>query len=643
MFKKILSLALFIGACTCVLLCVGCGNAHSGVATITYETETSEQIAPVTAKIGSKIYPPDEPEKSGYRFDGWTLDGQPFTFDVMPENDITLKAAWSKLYRLTFDANGGAVDWESAEYTEGETISLPLPTRAHYKFTGWYSGNALFTASAMPAKDVELQAGWVNAVTLYFNTGVEEISVSPILEPEGTIISAPHVSSRSGYRLAYWESNGEKYEFTVMPAKDLTLRAVWIQLTNLPSLFIDLKSAAGNEISIESVTRETYVKSIISLDNTQTEYAFESAPAQFKGRGNGSWTESGGKKGYRIKFDSKQSLFGRTASKHWVIIACTNFNDTTMSRNYLAYNMAREVFDGIEYATSAEWVDVYINGSYHGLYLLCEHVRVAGGRVDIDSEYGVNDTGYLVEYDCYYSGTEGVDYFTVPGLKYAFTVHSPDPEDYNTEGKISSAEYRAQISYIKNYVSEVYKAALAKNFTKFQELADVDSFVDMYILHEFFKNADTGYSSFYLYKKPGGKLYAGPPWDFDCTTWATRGDASPQGIYVGDSVQSTSAHTASELYIALLKTSGFSKAVKTRWNVLSPKIKDFIEQNLNDEVYEANQEAMGKNFEKWTPSGWSQGNNGGTCAEKWEFEAKALKEWLLARADWLDREWSSKI
>ena len=52
---------------------------------------------------------------------------------------------------------------------------------------------------------------------------------------------------------------------------------------------------------------------------------------------------------------------------------------------------------------------------------------------------------------------------------------------------------------------------------------------------------------------------------------------------------------------------------------------------------------MGKNFEKWAPSGWSQGNNGGTCAEKWVFEAKALKEWLLARADWLDREWSSKI
>ncbi|MDE6677055.1 MAG: CotH kinase family protein, partial [Clostridia bacterium] len=371
--------------------------------------------------------------------------------------------------------------------------------------------------------------------------------VSPIEEPAGTEISAPFVN-RPGYHLKHWTLNGEPYQFTVMPEENITLEAEWSEeLTNLPALFIDLSDESGNQVNLADV-QKSYVKSTISLSNTEDEYILSSLDSQFKGRGNGSWNEA--KKGYKIKFDKKQSLFGRAANKHWVIIACANFDDPTMSRNYLAYNMAGEVFDGIEYSTNAVWVDIYVNGEYRGVYILCEHVRVGTGRVDIESEY-TNEpeaNGFLIEYDAYAAGTEGVDYFRVSGLKYGFSMHSPDPEDYAEE--ITKAEYQHQVSYIQDYVTRVYNAALSKNFTEFSELADVDSFVDMYILHELFKNMDTGYSSFYLYKKPNGKLYAGPPWDFDATTSADdgngRGNRTPQGLYVATGAGSD--NTICELY-----------------------------------------------------------------------------------------------
>lgn len=578
-FTKIIA-AVCLFVCSALLLALSAACSSEPVATITFETGAeSEIIQPITAKVGSNIYPPADPERDGYLFDGWTLDGEPFFFDVMPDHDITL------------------------------------------------------------------QAEWIVAYTISFDTGTDDFYVEPILQAAGAEISAPTIH-RPNYYLKYWLLDGKIYDFTTMPEKNLTLTAVWLELTNMPSMFIELSDKSGNTYPLSGVNRETYVDSKISLTNTEENFEFSNLKSSFKGRGNGSWTDSGNKKGYKIKFDKKQSLFGRAANKHWVIIACANFDDVSMSRNYLAYNMGNEVFDNIEYSTQATWIDVYVNGDYRGVYLLCEHVRVGTGRIDIDSDYlteNFENTGYLIEYDAYYGNNgarEGVDYFKVPGLKYAFTMHSPDPEDCadEKEGGKGEAYYRNQVKYIQNYVAQVYRAALSGDYTTFEKLADADSFVDMYILHELFKNVDTGYSSFYLYKKPNGKLYAGPPWDFDatCNGATDRGDRSPTGIYVAGSIQNPSygsPHCASELYINLYATTGFKSAVRARWKVLSPKITEFINGRLNDEVYEQYKAAMGKNFAKWK-------NKSQAKAEvDWVNDAKTLKKWLLDRVTWLDGNW----
>ena len=66
-------------------------------------------------------------------------------------------------------------------------------------------------------------------------------------------------------------------------------------------------------------------------------------------------------------------------------------------------------------------------------------------------------------------------------------------------------------------------------------LVDIDSLVDTYILEEYSKNIDVGWSSFFMYKKAGGKLYFGPPWDFDLAFGNDYrlDDGAWEGIYVG--------------------------------------------------------------------------------------------------------------
>lgn len=636
--KKFLSRKALLLLLISILLCVsfaatGCGDndpSPKGETTYTITFETGVEgltVAPIKSKAGGTITEPAL-KLEGYRFDGWTLDGEPYVFDTMPQNDVKLVAVWTKLYSVTFITG---TDEITAWYAQGETIKALTPSRNGYKFMGWELNDAPYDLGEMPDENITISAVWESTVTVTFDTGADDFTVEPIVDIAGAEIEAP-VVRRFGYYLEYWTLNGSRFDFTVMPDNNITLVAKWKELTNLPAMFIDLEDNNGDTLPLSSVTRETYVNSTITITNTDEEYLLDSLKASFKGRGHGSWNEE--KKCYKIKFDKKQSLFGRARNKHWVLVACANFDDVTMSRNYLAYNMANEVFDNIEYSTPAYWIDMYVNGEYRGVYLLCEHVRVGDGRVDISSEYGVLDTGYLLEYDSYAGGEEGVDYFRVEGVKYGFTVHSPDPEDYVTDGNIDKETYKAQVAYIKDYVTRVYNAAYSRDYDAFSELVDTDSFVDMYILHELFKNVDTGWSSFYLYKKPGGKLYAGPVWDFDGTTngASDRGDRTPQGIYVAGEGQ-VPYNYSSELFINLYKTSGFRNAVKARWKELSPNIKIFLEQRLNDDVYEAYKKAMGKNFVMWKDKDQTE------AEADWITNVKQLKQWLLYRITWLDGAW----
>lgn len=97
---------------------------------------------------------------------------------------------------------------------------------------------------------------------------------------------------------------------------------------------------------------------------------------EIKGRGTSTWDAS--KKPYKIKLKKKSDLLGMGESKHWVLLA--NYYDPSMLKNALAYRLSGKW--GLNQMQD-EWVDVVLNGSYVGLYQLCEQVRVGKNRVDI--------------------------------------------------------------------------------------------------------------------------------------------------------------------------------------------------------------------------------------------------------------------
>ena len=214
--------------------------------------------------------------------------------------------------------------------------------------------------------------------------------------------------------------------------------------------------------------------------------------AEVKGRGNTTWGQV--KKPYQIKFSKKVDLLGMGEAKKWVLLA--NYFDTSYIRNDVALLLAEMV--GIEYNHRGEFVELYVDGDYRGLYYVVQKIEIAKGSVDLRNEGSALfeiDTLHKAEEECYTT-------YLGECLVLKDANFGEDTED----------------ELIKKFVAdlnEAEKAAENGDFEIVARILDVDSFVKYFLVNEFTVNPDAYTSSFYLYRNDAGKVAAGPVWDFD--------------------------------------------------------------------------------------------------------------------------------
>jgi Listeria-Bacteroides repeat domain (List_Bact_rpt). len=112
---------------------------QSNTYTVTFDTNGSANTyANDIVDHGNTTSNPGTPEKDGYRFMGWTLNGVAYDFGQAVTSDITLVASYEKEWNVTFNTNGGT-SVSSLKVLDGETISEPTTTRTDYVITGWYT------------------------------------------------------------------------------------------------------------------------------------------------------------------------------------------------------------------------------------------------------------------------------------------------------------------------------------------------------------------------------------------------------------------------------------------------------------------------------------------------------------------------
>lgn len=203
-------------------------------------------------------------------------------------------------------------------------------------------------------------------------------------------------------------------------------------------------------------------------------------------------------------------LLGMEKNHDWVLHG--PFLDKTLIRNYMAMNIAGELMD---YAPDVRFCEVVRNGEYQGLYVMMETVSRGKGRIDIEKPNTLrNVTGYIFELnnDSEMFPVTAMDNFT----KYVSILRKSAFFDIVYPGKTQlTPELK---DYIERDVSSFEKALYSYDYDSYQygfpRYADVDEFVDYYILMEVFLQHDTGNRSTYFYKDVNG-LFKPCVWDFN--------------------------------------------------------------------------------------------------------------------------------
>ncbi|MCL2259870.1 MAG: CotH kinase family protein [Fibromonadales bacterium] len=235
-------------------------------------------------------------------------------------------------------------------------------------------------------------------------------------------------------------------------------------------------------------------------------------PDSIRLRGNSTATVE--KRPFRIKFDKKVSVFGKEAARSWVLLA--NHYDKTSTLNAMAFSLGQRL--GLAYTPTFQFVELYINNIYRGIYLFTEQIQVNPGRVDID-----NKAGWLAEFDFHSPASdECQNYFTTN--RYNLTTFIKSPEDLP-----DSTGYRFVKNDLNSLVDSMYLNSFPEN--GYRNLIDLESFAKYVLIqqlmdnHDFNSHSQSGGlpGSNFAYKDVGQRIHAGPLWDFDLSTGEFNG------------------------------------------------------------------------------------------------------------------------
>lgn len=211
--------------------------------------------------------------------------------------------------------------------------------------------------------------------------------------------------------------------------------------------------------------------------------------------------------------NSNVPLLGMPSENDWILNGLAY--DSSYIRDYLSYNLSRKMGN---YASRTAYCELVLNGSYKGLYVLQEKIKVDDRRVDIakmDSTdvAGPKSTGgYITKIDKA-TGTGSVAWrrssaFGTNDLNF---IHEfPDFDE------ITPSQHR----YIQSVFDKLDSTAQSQNtsITKgYPSIIDIPSFVDYMLINELGSNADAYQNSTFFHKERRGKLRAGPAWDMNLT------------------------------------------------------------------------------------------------------------------------------
>ncbi|MGL5328283.1 MAG: CotH kinase family protein [Peptostreptococcaceae bacterium] len=289
-----------------------------------------------------------------------------------------------------------------------------------------------------------------------------------------------------------------------------------------------------------------------------------------------------------------EQLLGMDKESDWVLNG--PFADKSLMRNYIAYKTAENI---MEYAPDVRFCEVFVvddnsnnlnKKHYKGVYMLTEKIKRSDDRVDIlKSQNNIDETSFIIakdrnrENDIFINTYGKETYIYNYGINIKYPQKDLTPEKYD---------------YISRFINEFERVLYSDKFNDpvvgYEKYIDVDSFVDFYIINEFFYNTDAGLYSTYFYKNYNEKMKAGPIWDFNRAIGNNETVDMNVYEYKGFFMNSRS------WFDKLIKDYKFSSKVVDRYkNLRKTYLSNEYLMNMIDENVDYLGDAIDRNFTTW--------------------------------------------
>ncbi len=407
-----------------------------------------------------------------------------------------------------------------------------------------------------------------------------------------------------------------------------------MQSENLPSVFIDTKSNSMEYINEDKqheengriliVDSESHIDTLINIDSIH-------------GRGNTSWTDYP-KKPYSLELAESESILNMRSGTHWYLLPI--WREGSYMTTKIAMQLANEL--GLANTPNMEWVDVYFNGEYAGLYLLSESLTVEEGRIELpDSRYSNNVTienssantpafSFLIEKDF-----EGY----VKYEPYSFRTNDNNDFTLKYPKKVSDAEWLSVQAYMQKIEDAILSSSDDISGTTISNYIDLDSLASVFVINEFTLNIDSFVtSSFFIYNPNDGNLYAGPIWDYDSSFG--NYDLHSAGFYCDYSSSILDNKRSGDFltWVMYLKDNKeFMNIVKSKYESIGPFLRDTISANSIDKYHSLLRASAAMDCARWSSYSNDITNRGQYTT--YEENVQYLKYFLTNRIEWMNQNY----
>jgi hypothetical protein len=335
--------------------------------------------------------------------------------------------------------------------------------------------------------------------------------------------------------------------------------------------------------------------------------------------------------------DAARPLLGMPAESDFALVGAS-FVDRSLMRNALAYAVSNSVG---RWAPRTRFAEVFVvedggpvkPADYKGVFTLAETIKRDPMRVNVAKlEPGATSApsmtgGYIVRIN------KGPVHFSLGMARFQYVY--PEWEEINVGPRAP------QRSYIEGYLREFVDAVGSPNFTNprtgqhYRDLIDVPAFIDHNLINALFKNVDALRISAYFHKHQGGKLVAGPVWDFDRSSGTPFDDEhymTPRAQEPREWARDDGTNPLTwGFWGRLFADPAFRTAHAQRWDQLAagPMSVSALHRTIDGFASEL-REAQARHFARWPdmpPTGGSH-----------EAEVRLLKDWFAARVPWISEQ-----